>query len=60
MLLGESGGGVLMAPRKKEVAGPKQKQRSVVDVSGDEIRCCKEQHCIGNLECYFKIVVIYT
>ena len=36
-----------MAPRKNEVAGPKRKQRSVVDVSGDEIRCCKEQYCIG-------------
>ena len=34
--------------RKKEAAGPKQKQHSVVDVSRDEskIRCCKEQYCI--------------
>ena len=34
--------------RKNEVAGPKQKQRSVVDVSGGEskVRCCKE-YCIG-------------
>ena len=28
---------------------PKQKQYPVVDVTGDRsnIRCCKEQHCIG-------------
>ena len=34
--------------RKKEAAGPKQEQHSVVDVSGDEskIRCYKEQYCI--------------
>ena len=31
-----------------EAARPKQIQRSVMDVSGDEnkIRCCKEQYCI--------------
>ena len=28
---------------------PKQKQHSVVDVTGDgsEVQCCKEQYCIG-------------
>ena len=28
---------------------PKQKQRPVVDVTGDrsKVLCCKEQHCIG-------------
>ena len=35
--------------RRNEEAGPKQKQRPVVDVSGGENRlwCCKEQYCIG-------------
>ena len=35
--------------RNNKVAGAKQKQHSVVDLSGGEskIRCCKEQHCIG-------------
>ena len=35
--------------RKKEEADPKQKWRSVVDVSGgeSEVQCCKEQYCIG-------------
>ena len=35
--------------RKNEEAGPKQKQRSVVNVSGGEgkVWCCKEQYCIG-------------
>ena len=35
--------------RKKEEAGPKWKQHSAVDVSGDEskIWCCKEQYFIG-------------
>ena len=35
--------------QKIEAAGPKQKQPSVVDMSGDEnkIHCCKEQHHIG-------------
>ena len=35
--------------RKKEAAGPKQKQHSVVDVSGGEskLQCYKEQYCIG-------------
>ena len=37
--------------RKNEVAGPKQKGHSVVDVSGGEskVRYCKEQCCIGTL-----------
>ena len=35
--------------RRKEEAEPKQKQHSVVDVSGggSKVRCCKEQCCIG-------------
>ena len=35
--------------RKSEVAGPKWKQHSVVDMSGGESKvwCCKEQYCIG-------------
>ena len=35
--------------RNNEETEPKQKQRPVVDVTGDgsKIRCCKEQHCIG-------------
>ena len=35
--------------RKTEEMEPKQKQRPVVDVTGDgsEVQCCKEQHCIG-------------
>ena len=35
--------------RKNEKAEPKQKQCSVVDVSGDEskVQYCKEQYCIG-------------
>ena len=34
--------------KKNEVAGPKQKRCSVVDVSGGEIKiwCCKKQYCI--------------
>ena len=32
----KSGGQLLKAPRKNEAAGPKQKQRSFVDVSGGE------------------------
>ena len=37
------------SPRKNEVAEPKRKRHSVVDVSGDKskIQCCKEQYCIG-------------
>ena len=35
--------------RKNEEADPKQKQCPVVDVTGDgsNVRCCKEQYCIG-------------
>ena len=35
--------------RKNKAAGPKQKPRSAVDVSGGEskVQCCKEQYCIG-------------
>ena len=35
--------------RKNEGREPKQKQYSVVHVTGDrsKIRCCKEQYCIG-------------
>ena len=35
--------------RKKEEMEPKQKQHPVVDVTGDrcQVRCCKEQYCIG-------------
>ena len=35
--------------RKNEETEPKQKKRPVVDVTGDgsEVRCCKEQYCIG-------------
>ena len=34
---------------KNDVAGPKQKQCSVVDMFGGEskVQCCKEQYCIG-------------
>ena len=34
---------------KNDVAGPKRKQRSVVDMFGGEnkVQCCKEQYCIG-------------
>ena len=36
--------------RKNEGMEPKQKQRPVVNVTGDrsKVRCCKEQYCIGN------------
>ena len=39
--------------RKNEGMEPKQKQHPVVDVTGDrnKVRSCKEQYCIGNLEC---------
>ena len=35
--------------RKNEGMEPKQKQRPVVDFTGDgsKVRCCKEQYCIG-------------
>jgi len=36
--------------RKNEEMEPKQKQHSVVDVTGDgsKVQCYKEQYCIGN------------
>ena len=45
---GEEKGAVTNSSRKNEVAGPKRKKCSVVDVSGGEskVRCCKEQYCI--------------
>ena len=35
--------------RKNEETEPKQKQRPVMDVTGDgsKAQCCKEQYCIG-------------
>ena len=35
--------------RKNEQMKPKQKQRPIVDMTGDgsKVRCCKEQYCIG-------------
>ena len=35
--------------RKNEGMEPKQKQRPVVDVTGDrsKVQCCKEQYCTG-------------
>ena len=33
--------------RKNEEMEPKQKQHPVVDVTGDEVQCYKEQYCIG-------------
>ena len=35
--------------RKNEETEPKQKQRPIVDVTGDgsKVRCYKEQYCIG-------------
>ena len=34
--------------RKNEETEPKQKQHSIVDVTGDGSKvCCKEQYCIG-------------
>ena len=36
MLLGKSRGELLIAPEKNEMAGPKQKQCTIVNVSGDE------------------------
>ena len=49
---GEQWRAITNSSRKKEAAEPKQKWRSVVDVSGDESKVwsCKEQYCI-DLEC---------
>ena len=35
--------------RENEEMGPKQKQHTFVDVTGDgsNVRCCKEQYCTG-------------
>ena len=46
MLLGKSGGQLLIAPERMKQLG----QRLVVDVSGDEskVQCCKEQYCTGS------------
>ena len=35
--------------RKNEEMEPKQKQHSVMEVAGDgsQVRCCKEQYCMG-------------
>ena len=35
--------------RKSEAMEPEQKEHLAVDVTGDgsEVRCCKEQYCIG-------------
>ena len=36
--------------KKNEDTEPKQKQHSIVDVTGDgsKVRCCKKQYCMGN------------
>ena len=46
---GEEWRAITNSSRKNEVAGPKQKQPSLLDVSDGEskIQCCKEQYCIG-------------
>ena len=43
-----SGEQLCIVPEKYEVAGPKWKQCSVMDVSGSEskVQYCKEQYCI--------------
>ena len=46
---GEEWRAITNSSRKNEMAGPKQKQCSVLDMSGGEskVQCCKEQYCIG-------------
>ena len=46
---GEERRAIMNSSKKSEVVGPKWKQHSVVDVSGDESKvwCYKEQSCIG-------------
>ena len=46
---GEERRAIMNSSKKSEVVGPKWKQHSVVDVSGDESKvwCYKEQYCIG-------------
>ena len=41
--------------RNNEGMEPKQKQYSVVDVTGDgsEVQCCEEQYCIGTCNARF-------
>ena len=48
--------------RKNEVAGPKQKWHSVVDVSGGESKvwCLKEQYCIGTWSLSPEIKINWT
>ena len=48
MLLGKSGGQLLIAPERTKRLGLKQKCLSFVDVSGGEskVQCYKEQYCI--------------
>ena len=40
---------------KNDVAGPKRKQCSVMDMFGGEskVQCCKEQYCIGTWNVIF-------
>ena len=47
---GEEQRAIAKSSRKNEEAGPKQKCRSAVDVSGGEskVQCCKEQYCIAD------------
>ena len=42
---GEKQRAITNSSRKNEAAGPKQKQRPVVDVSDDVVK--KKKHCIG-------------
>ena len=46
---GEEQRAIINSSRKNEVAGPKQKWHSGMDVSGGEskVQCCKEHYCIG-------------
>ena len=46
---GEEWRAITNSSRKNDVAGPKENQCSVVDVSGGEskVQCCKEQYCTG-------------
>ena len=49
--IGEEQRAITNSSRKNEVAEPKQKCHSVVDVSGGEnkFQCYEEQYCIGML-----------
>ena len=46
---GDQRGGKKHTQRKNEETDPKQKQKAVVDETGDgsKVQCCKEQYCIG-------------